>query len=102
MAKIKKPLLLLSGESEDKTIINNVFHFYETHGLPLDVIFICLMERNIVPNWINFYQAAIKAGMKHSRIISKLDEAISDSFGKEISDVVISRLDSIFKNKENK
>jgi hypothetical protein len=35
--------------------------------------------------------------MEHERIISKLEEAISDSFGKEFSDRVILTLNKIFK-----
>lgn len=98
----KKKLHYQSGiTSEGNLVISGVYKLYETIGLPLDVIFTCFRERNWVPDWIDFYLGAVASGMEHTRIISKLEEAISDSFGKEWADVVISRL-NIVVNDERK
>jgi len=98
MPRKKKSLLQQTGiNSDGKAIFAGAYAFYETHGLPLEVLFICFMERNAIPDWIDFYKSARDAGMEHTRILSKLEEAISDSYGKEWAEVVISRLDSIFK-----
>ena len=88
--------------TEGKPVMAGLYHFYETHGLPLDVIFSCFIEKGWVPDWIELYETAFSRGMTHERILAKLEEAINDSFGKEWSDVVISRLDFLFKIKENK
>lgn len=94
----RKAILFQTGTTPDsKPIFGGVYKFYETHGLPLDVIFISFMEKGWMPDWINFYLAATSGGMQHNRIISKLEEALSDSYGKEFSDTVISKLDSLFK-----
>ncbi len=89
--------LIQTGLSLDnKLIIGNVFRFHETHGIPLDILFNCLIDRNSIPDWISFYNEAVAAGMQHIRIISKLSEAIDDSFGTEYRTKIISKLNMIF------
>ena len=89
------------GETTDgKKLVDGIWAMYETHGLPLDVIFDVLIKKESVPDWIALYKQMLQSGMQHSRILSKLDEAVSDSYGKEFRDVVISRLDQIFKPAE--
>ena len=95
----KFPLKQTGITQDSKPVYGGIFKFYETYGLPLDIIFSIFKEKNWVPDWIDFYLDAIKAGMEHNRILSKLEEAISDSFGIEWSNEVISRLNNIFKNK---
>lgn len=92
-----KSILVQGGTSGDIIIFKGVYKLHETHGLPLDAIFICFMESGYLPDWIDLYQNALSAGMKHSRIISKLQDAISDSYGKEMSETVICKLDKLFK-----
>lgn len=88
--------------TDDKAVVAGVFSFYETHGLPLDVILNLCIEKNWMPCWTTLYTDMLKAGMKHTRILSKLEESISDSFGKAFCDVVILRLENIFNPKETK
>ncbi len=102
MGKKNKFLLFQTGiTSDNKIVIGGCFAFYETYGVPLNVFLICCVENNSIPDWIDFYLAALAAGMEHDRILSKLEEAINDSFGKEFCDAVIFRLGELFK-KENK
>lgn len=94
---MKKSILIKSSENKDITVFKGVFKFHETHGLPLETIFICFMEAGYLPDWIDLYQNALSAGMKHTRILSKLEDAISDSYGKSMSKVVIYTLNKLFK-----
>lgn len=87
--------------ADDKPVIAGTYSFYETHGLPLDVIFQGFIEKGWMVDWIDFYKSGALAGMKHERILSKLEEAICDSFGKEFSNEVISRLEQIFNRQSN-
>lgn len=82
--------------TDDKSVMAGCFTFYETQGLPLDVLFTTFIMKGWVPDWIDFYKSALAAGMEHDRILSKLEEAVSDSFGKEWTEVVILRLNQIF------
>ena len=86
--------------TDGKPVMAGLFRLAETEGLPLDMIFNWCKDHNIIPSWIDTYQECLSAGMKHERILSKLDEAIVDSFGKDFRDVVISTLDKKFKSQE--
>lgn len=85
---------------EGKPIYSGLYRFYETHGFPLDAILTCFKNQGYLPDWIDFYLTAREAGMSRERVFSKLEEAISDSFGKEFSDHVIFTLGEIFNPKE--
>jgi len=96
-----KTYLFQSGITENnKPIISGIYKTFETHGIPLDIILSILIDGNSVPNWIDLYKDCRLAGMEHDRVLSKLEEAICDSYGKEWSDQVIFRLNSIFKTQE--
>jgi alanyl-tRNA synthetase len=91
------------GETTDgKTVVDGIWYLFETHGLPLDIIFSICQERKMIPDWILLYKQMRFAGMEHDRVISKIEEAINDSFGKEFCGVVISRLNEIFQFKDTK
>lgn len=77
---------------DGKIVLAGLYKFYETVGLPLDVILHCFQQKNVIPDWVDFYTSALAAGMEHDRIISKLEEAVSDAYGKQWADEVISRL----------
>ena len=97
MSKDPESMLECTGMTTDgKRVIGGVYQFYETTGLPLDVIFEHLRIKNSVVNWIYFYKDAIAAGMKHQRILSKLEESICDVWGKVFSDEVKDKLNLIF------
>lgn len=84
------------GKTEKgQVVFAGVFRHYETTGLPLDVMFDCFRQMNAIPDWLTFYVEAVRAGMKHDRIIAMLDTAIADSYGAEFRDVVIERLTTI-------
>lgn len=86
--------LRVVGQTTDgKVVVEGVYRFFETHGLPLDVLLDRLRSRGIIPSWLSFYDEARKAGMKHERILSKLSESLGDVYGPSFRDVVIKRLD---------
>lgn len=89
-------MIQIGRTSDGKRVFSGLYKFYETVGLPLDTLLSCFKEKDILPDWLDFYQAAKKAGMEHGRIISKLEADISDAFGKELADQVISQLNNIF------
>lgn len=99
--KKSESLIYIVGYTEaNETVVGGLWRLYETHGLPLDVIFDVCMQRKWIPGWIDLYEDMKKSGMQHSRILSKLEEAINDSFGKEYCAVVIFRLSEIYNQQE--
>lgn len=97
MSKKKFPLQQVGLTTDGRPVYSGLFRFYETYGLPLDSVLSLFIEKGWVPDWMDFYLGALKSGMKHDRILSKLEEAISDSFGKGWSDTVLSTLNVAFR-----
>ncbi len=86
---MKKQFLRVNGATpEGKPVIGGVFALYETHGVPLDVIIGLLAERNSVPDWMEFYRAAKKAGIDHRKIVMMLRDAAGDALGPEWAEAV--------------
>jgi hypothetical protein len=86
----------ICGKTEDdKDVVRGVYRFFETEGVPFDIIFEILKSKNAIPDWIALVKEAVLAGMKPTRIISALDAAISDSYGPEVRNVVISKLQRV-------
>ena len=86
-------ILPVVGQTPDGVlVVGGTYKFFETHGVPLDVLFGLLKERSMMPSWVHFYLEALGAGMKHDRILYKLDHPIVDVYGVEMRDVVFSRL----------
>lgn len=82
-----------AGKTVDGLIVvKGVYSFYETNGMPLDVLFETLRNRGMIPDWGAFVLEAVEAKMKPARIISMLDPAIADSYGSHVRDVVVVRL----------
>lgn len=98
--KSENPIHTVGQTTDGKHVVDGIWKTYETHGLPLDIILDLCIRKNWVPDWIALYKQMRHSGMQHSRILSKLEEAINDSFGKDFGEVVISRLDQIFKPAE--
>jgi hypothetical protein len=91
-----KYMLTIVGRTEDgKDVYGGVYQFFETHGMPLDILFSILHDKNAVPCWMSFHREALAAGMKHERILSKIDEALSDAHGPGFRDAVIKRLQAL-------
>jgi len=77
-------MLEVAGYSEDgKQVIKGIFSFYETVGLPLDFVIQHIKDNDAIPSWYDFVLEARAAGMKDSRIKSKLEEVILDVYGRK-------------------
>jgi hypothetical protein len=75
--------------TEGKPVVAQVYREYETSGVPLEVLLSILNDRGMVVCWISLYREARLGGMKHSRILSMLDTAVSDSYGGLVRDEVL-------------
>src|SRR5690349_18747274 len=90
---MKKHLLNQSGEtSEGHQVYRGVYAFYETHGLPLDVILTCFQEQQVVVDWLDFWDEGIKAGVKPRKLSIMIEQACGDVLGGEESKVIMIKL----------
>ena len=73
--------------------MSGVFKFYDTTGVPLTVVFDYLKDKNIKPCWVSFIEEAKKSGWQNKTILSRLEESIIDTYGKEYWEKIRSKLD---------
>lgn len=64
-------------------------------GLPLEEVVYRLSKENMVVDWIDFYEDAIKNGWHPERTINKIVVSVEETFGKEYSMEVRKRLEYI-------
>jgi hypothetical protein len=85
-------LKIIGRTVDDKLVLAEVYKFYSSTGLPLEMIFDVLQAQRAVPCWMTFVKEAQEAGMEYSRILSRLDEALVDSYGPQFRDTVFKEL----------
>lgn len=90
-------MLEIAGYTTDgKVVIKGIFRFFETTGLPLDVIIHSLKDRDCIPSWYDYFLEAKAAGIPPERIKSRLEEAILDVYGRKYWEGVKERLEKFF------
>lgn len=93
MSGKRRAKLTEAGRTVDGVgVVTGVYRFFETHGLPLDVLVDGLRERGYMPAWEAIVDDAVAGGMDRSRAISKVLEAASDVYGAEFAGEVEKRL----------
>jgi len=86
------------GKTPDgRPVVRVLYRFYETTGLPLDVILESLRVRGMMPDWSGFILEAVEAGMAPERALTMLESSIADSYGPSVRDVVVWRLQRMLK-----
>lgn len=94
---MKHERLEIIGKTTDgRSVVKGIFKFFDTTGIPLFIIFDLCEQHNWIPSWINFYQEASGRGWTHKTIINRLKDGITDVYGTEFCDTVISNLNKVF------
>lgn len=77
-------MLSCIGYTEDnRSVYNGIFYMFDTKGIPLDIIFFGLLERNFQPSFMEFVNEARQAGWKDKTIYNRLHGAILDVYGQD-------------------
>ena len=77
-------------------MLDGLFLFYDTFGVPFEVIFDECRAAQVMPSWRHLYRDARQAGWSHQRILARLWESLGDVYGGEFRDIVIRRLQEQF------
>lgn len=86
---------IISKTADGKALVSGIYKLYETEGIPLDIIFTYCQASGYMVSWLHFMEEALQAGMKASRVISKLEEALSDAWP-EYKSIIIRTLETIY------
>ena len=75
--------LTLDGYTEDGIPVVGFFRLFDTHGIPLEIIFSMFQKKFMIPNWLGFWEDAKKSKWNMNSTRAKLEMAIVDVFGVE-------------------
>lgn len=98
---IKDTISAVGTTPEGKDVVQGAFYFVETHGLPLDVVIGHLDSKNMIIDWIDFYECALENNWNVKTIFSKIEMALLDVHGRDYADNVIKRLHLYLNKKHN-
>lgn len=70
-----------------------MFDLYNTHGVSLDVVISQLWGRNMIPDWLDFFDQATKVGkMKPEKVFTLLTAVLEDVYDPPFRQEVLRRL----------
>ena len=98
MGKKRRKIKILTplGQTKDGQIVyGGVFKFYDTIGVPLSVMLASLQDRGMIPCLLSFARDAMEAGWKKQTVLSRLEEAVIDTYGRDHWAEVKTRLDVV-------
>jgi alanyl-tRNA synthetase len=85
------PITVVGRTTDGKLVVDGIWKCFETYGLPFDVLFEVCLRKGWVPDWRLLHNQMVRSGVDRERALSKLSEAICDTFGKAFCDEVILR-----------
>jgi len=93
---MRKDKVKVIGKTTDGTlVVQGVFKFFESEGIPLHVIFELCKENNWVPSWLHIYKDGKQSGWTHKTILDRLREGMQDVYETDFINTVIKRLDKL-------
>lgn len=78
---MKNPVKQVGITTDNRPAMNGVFFMYDSMGLPLCTLLDLFEQKNMQVCWYSFIKDAHRSGWKNETILSRLKEAINDSFG---------------------
>jgi alanyl-tRNA synthetase len=61
-----------------------VFEFFDTHGLPLDIVLDRLDQTGFVPDWPHLYDRCLKAGWNPTSTWERFRSLVGDVYGPDV------------------
>jgi hypothetical protein len=87
--KLRKKLSVSGKTTDGKTVLSGCMAFTHQIGIPLDLVIDYLNSQDIVIDWVDYYKSCIDGGEKKRTILSKIENAVLDVFGKEYKDNIM-------------
>lgn len=86
-----KILNVVGKTTDGKKVVKGMFEFFDRLGFPTDSFCLECKERNMIPDWLDFYKKALSAGWSMKRIISHIEYGAS-MYGEEFAKIVIKKI----------
>ncbi len=82
MARKRRIKLTPVGKTENgKLVVQGVFAFFDTYGLPLDMAVGQLRQEGMMPDWRELYDSCVNAGWRPTSILGRLTTLVGDVYG---------------------
>lgn len=76
------PNLIPVGRTPDGlVVVQGAFEFFDTYGLPLDLVFARLRQGGFMPDWAHLYDRCIEAGWNPASTWERLRNLVGDVYG---------------------
>ena len=86
----KKIKTFINGETVDgNPVITGVFHFVSTYGFPLVEFLYEAQKENMIVDWVDYYETALLKDMKSDRILTQVESAVLEVYGKTYCSAVM-------------
>ena len=85
-------LFQVGSTPEGRSVIRGAFKYVNEHGIPLDVLLSVLEKNNSVIDWSDFLEEAVSTGWNLNTIVTRVTEAVSDSYDRDSGDEIIKRI----------
>ena len=90
----KKDMYRFTGKTTDgKIVVGGLYEFTSTYGYPLVELLYDMQGEDLVVDWLDFYESALKFGMKSDRILGRMSEAINEVYGAKHCEAVMNRME---------
>lgn len=94
---MKTDVLKVAGKTDEgKLVMSGVGVLCFTQGVPLELILHHFREHNLVVDWLDYIQTALKDGHKPQTIQSRMEAALGDVMGKAYTEEVMKRARCLF------
>ena len=94
---MKHEYLKAAGKTDEgKLVMSGVGTLCFTAGVPLELILHHFREHNLVVDWLDYIQTALKDGHKPNTIQSRMEAALGDVYGKAYTTEVMKRAKALF------
>lgn len=80
---MSKNALKIVGKTTDGKDVLDFFFICDSMGIPLDLAVDTVKEAGCVPDWVGFYDKAVKSGWNAKSALIKLESAVLEVYGTE-------------------
>jgi hypothetical protein len=92
MKSRKSRVLSHAGKTtEGLSVLDGVGYACFSRGVPLEIVLEYFKSKNLVVDWCDYIDTAIKDGHSHRTIYAKIQSAVSEVYGRKYSEQVMIR-----------
>jgi len=93
----KKKILNIAGKTTDgKDVTSGNFSLVGSHGLPLELVLMFMKEKELVIDWLDYINGALKDGANIETVKARISSAVADVYGPKYRDEVMKRIEFFF------